>query len=334
VINENFFNSGTFQVGASASAHGSTAVVDATAYGVYQFASDASAIAQYATNSGGITVSANAFAQGVFSADAHAFAGGGLSQVASDALYATQVAHNTGTIALSANATASAPLAGHANATATASSGMYQNATEVVSAAQSMVNNGVVSLVANASATGGGDASAYAFASTAMRQVGLVFTDVQFMSNAGTVTATANAHAVANGGIDASSGEAVLVGTAFASADARGMQQSVTALNYATQSMINSGTLNVGAHAAASAPATTSAGGAFPVGAATAQAYATGASQSLVGSGAQFFSNAGTINVNAAATQVGTTGHAFAQALGYHGFHKSGSQYITALFSC
>jgi hypothetical protein len=52
-----------------------------------------------------------------------------------------------------------------------------------------------------------------------------------------------------------------------------------------------------------------------------------------VGSGAQFFSNAGTINVNAAATQVGTTGHAFAQALGYHGFHKSGAQYITAINS-
>src|SRR4029079_2682435 len=134
----------------------------------------------------------------------------------------------------------------------------------------------------------------------------------------------------------AESGEEVLAGTAFASADARGMQQTIRTADYGSQTMINSGTLNVGAHALASAPATTTAGGALPGGAATAQAYATGASQAMGASGAEVLPNNGTITVNAGATQVGTTGHAFAQALGYHGFHHrgfifAGTQYIPAI---
>ena len=92
------------------------------------------------------------------------------------------------------------------------------------------------------------------------------------------------------------------------------------------QSMTNSGMLNVGAHAFASAPATTTADGVLPGGAAFAFVGAVGAAQynAATGTNTQTFVNSGTMNVTASAIAIGTSGSAHAFANGYLGLAAGG----------
>ena len=103
------------------------------------------------------------------------------------------------------------------------------------------------------------------------------------MTNTGIVTATANANAIANGAVTAISGEEIAFGTAVASASVVGMRQ------FAGRAGVDAGVnvaqwmttrhVEVGAHAFAGAPGTTTANDVLPVGAAFAFAAAVGAAQ-------------------------------------------------------
>ena len=329
-----FSNSGTVSVSGSAKATATagSAAATGTGLGVIQTVSGPGAVTLDASNSGAISVSGNAIANGALGANAVGVAGDGMAQRAVGTAV-TETLGNSGTATISAKGSAVAA-SGPAHATGFAFWGLQQrgNGTTV---AQSMTNSGIASLIGNAIASGAGTATASAVAFTAMAQTGSGAAVTQAMTNSGTVTATANATAVANGAVVGTPATATTAGVAHANASAFGMGQRNDGAA-GSQAMVNSGTLNVGAHAVASA-----------VVSADARAIDTGAFQ-VGGAGiAQSFTNSGSITVNASADAValpftvgtGTTavtttvgtGNAFAHALGYNGFSFGGGTKTAAV---
>jgi hypothetical protein len=299
-----FVNSGTVSLHAAATASASGfADADATANSGIDQDLNGTLVAGTVTNNGLIAIAASAVANGS-GASAAANAASGIDQSADIAGGGTGTlsAVNSGTLSLSANATASAT-DGRADAEATATAGIVQAANGLGATANlSMANNGLVSLVANANATGATTAEADATATSAMHQsANNVAVYNATMTNAATLTASANAVAVAANDATTDSADA--------DASASGMFQEVgSAVLTASLSMVNSGTVNVVANATASAQENV-----------TAEADALGAGQELQATtvNSASFANSGAITVNANAIAVGTSGDADADATGY-----------------
>ncbi|HYX46176.1 MAG TPA: hypothetical protein VE820_05080, partial [Sphingomicrobium sp.] len=327
---QTFVNSGTYQVVASGSAAATLAHAFASANdGIFQ-GGTAAKVVQNVTNSGSFTLAAHAVADGGSSAGAMAFAQFAVNQILIGAT-GSENAINSGTLAVAANATATG---GRANAVGLARDALHQEAF-ASSVHQVALNSGVLSVAASAKAVGATMAAANAFAVDGIEQFASALAADQAITNAGTYTALANANAVATGTLVPAGGTGSSVaGMANANAQAMGVLQSGWAHN-SLQSITNSGTLNVGAHAVASAPSADTAHGAVAAGFALANAIATGVSQLNFSSGSntQSFVNSGKVNVGAAATAVGATGAAMARANGLVVNHYAGTQNVAVVNS-
>ena len=320
-VAENFANSGTIALGASAAAQGMFAHALAVAEGALSQTGAGWNAAQDASNSGSISITGIAHVDALTAAFLTDAAQMGMEQIFSaDAV--SQTASNSGTIDIAAIAEATADQ-GRANVLGFARDGMYQLG-QGSAVDQMMSNTGKVSIEAKIKAVAASGAFVDALAGDGLEQFAAASSAHQTLNNSGTVLALADATAIANG---IASGD-VVAGTAFVNAKASGLVQTSYARS-GLQSLTNSGTVSVGAHALASAPAVATAHGAQSAGNAVAAAVATGASQYNHASVSNTFANSGKINVGASATAVGAAGGARATAYGYVGFHIARTEHAT-----
>jgi len=312
-VSERITNSGTLSVHAIAKAIGNASVSYATAtasaYGIFQDG-QAETAALHLTNSGQISVAADATAQNSYTEYGYAYASAwGVEQVAYGAGgVATIDMTNSGRLTVAANASMSGNYELYAEATAV---GVYQDVavaghyTAPTSGAAyvpgetahvSLTNSGTISVAAAAHANGltsTATASAYAYAG-GVRQYANGSSDNEVnLTNSGSITVAALAHAL--GGSDTS---------ASASATAYGVYGSSGNAETLNVTYANSGRITVSAEASAAAGTS-----------ANAYAYAVGIELNA-GDIEGTLTNSGSINVSATVKAAADSASAYASAVG------------------
>ena len=261
----------TFAFGGAALAHANGIVQIAMATG-----GDATLSA---VNSGLISLTANAIAEGDPSANAQAIASGALIQ-SGIGVSVFETMTNTGTVAVAADAHA---IADSAVAMASALNGIEQQASGST-ATQLVVNDGTISLSADALADVAGGGFAQAIADGGIFQNGVAEQVSQSITNEGTLNLAAGATLT-----NAIQGSAVAVA-------AEGMVQLASA-STADQALDNSGLVSLDANANASVAG---------IAVAQAQALAPMVQQATATSAAQTMTNSGTVSAIANANAVAT----------------------------